>query len=217
MIGSLLYILLNTRPDIAAAICILSQKICSPSREDLNELKRVLKYLIGTTNFKLPLYSVDSNHNLLAYSDANFAEDRNTRKSNTGYIFKFNGGIIDWSCTKQKLVTLSSTEAEFIALCETIKQATWIKHILSDINKYQQHSIQIYEDNQSTIKMIQNDKISQRTKHIDIKYFYVREQVTEERINIQYCPTAQMLADIMTKPLGNIVFTKLRDEMNFKI
>lgn len=127
IIGSILYISLNTRPDIAAAVCILSQKISTPSKEDLNELRRLMKYLKGTIKYKLPLKTTDKNQSLYGFCDANYGEDKIDRKSNTGYVLKFNGGVISWCCKKQKLVSLSTTEAEFISLCDTVKEISYIK------------------------------------------------------------------------------------------
>ncbi|XP_055309227.1 uncharacterized protein LOC129573075, partial [Sitodiplosis mosellana] len=92
LIGSLLYLAINTRPDISAAVCILSQKVSAPSKEDWNELKRVLRYLKGTKDYKLYLADDKEKQELFGYADANYAEDRIDRKSNSGYIFKLNGG-----------------------------------------------------------------------------------------------------------------------------
>lgn len=172
MIGSLLYISINTRPDIAAAVCILAQKTSNPSNEDLNELRRIFKYLQATVNYKLPLNCDDNINTLYGYCDANYGEDKIDRKSNSRYVFKLNGAIISWSCRKQKLVALSSTEAEFIAVCEAVKEINYLKNILAEVDQIQPQPIILYEDNQSTIKMLKNEKISQRTKHIDIKYHY---------------------------------------------
>lgn len=215
MIGSLLYISINSRPDIAAAVCILAQKVSCPSKEDLNEVKRVIKYLKGTINYKLPLKCEDKNQLLYGYSDADYGENRIDRKSNSGFIFKLNGAIISWSCKKQQLVSLSSTESEFIALCEAVKEASYIKNILFELNRIQSEPIVLYEDNQSTIRMLKNEIISQRTKHIDIKYHFVKDAITNDKIDIQYCPTETMLADIMTKALPNNIFNKHCKQMKF--
>lgn len=215
MIGSLLYISLNSRPDIAAAVCILSQKISCPTKEDLIELKRILKYLKGTINYQLPMKAEDNNMNLYGYCDANFGEDRSDRKSNSGFIFKYNGGTVNWSCTKQRMVALSSTEAEFIALCEAVKEASWTKNLLHEMNRPQQQKTIIYEDNQSTIKLLQHNRISQRSKHIDIRYHYIRDAMQNEQLEVQYCPTETMMADILTKPLSPKIFMKHCQEMNF--
>lgn len=216
LIGSLLYLAINTRPDISTAVCILAQKTSKPSKEDWNELKRVLKYLKGTANLKLFLGNFEERQELLGYADANYAENRIDRKSNSGFIFKLNGGTISWKCSKQKTVSLSSTEAEFVALCEAVKEALWLQNLLADINRVQTIRTTIYEDNQSCIKMIENQKISNRSKHIDVKFHFIRDIIKGGKIQIEYCSTNEMLADLLTKPLSNIRFGTLRDNLNLQ-
>lgn len=112
------------------------------------------------------------------------------------------GGTISWSCKKQTCVSLSSTEAEFVALCEAVKEALWIKYVMKDLDRSILNPITIFEDNQSCIKMFENQKISNRTKHIDIKYHFVKEVINnQEDIILKYCPSKEMIADMMTKPL----------------
>jgi Reverse transcriptase (RNA-dependent DNA polymerase) len=122
LIGMLLFKATHTRPDIAASIAILSQKITRPRNMDMNEVKRVIRYLKGTKDLKLRP-SIDEQEEFIhAYSDANWAEDKVDRKSNSGYFCSLFGGAISWKCRKQDVVSLSSTEAEFIALSETCKK-----------------------------------------------------------------------------------------------
>lgn len=213
LIGSLIYIAINTRPDIAAAICILSQKIAKPSKEDWNQLKKVLKYLKGTSSYNLSLANNEDKQDLFGFADANYAEDRVDRKSNSGYVFKLNGGTISWSCRKQQTVSLSSAEAELIALCEAAREALWIRNLLNDIERAQLNSTTIYEDNQSCMKMTENEKVSNRSKHIDVKYHFIKDIIKHNKINLQYCCTNDMLADILTKPLTNVRFAKLRENL----
>ena len=142
----------------------------------------------------MALNATDNNQSLYGFCDANYGEDKLDRKSNSGYVLKLNGGVINWCCKNQKLVSLSFTEAEFISLCETVKEISYIKNIL-----YESQAIILYEDNQSTIKMLSNERKSQRTKHINIRYHYVRDTIANEQIEVKYCPTEIMLADMMTK------------------
>lgn len=129
----------------------------------------------------------------------------------TVLIFNLSGGTISWRCTKQKTVSLSSTGAEFYALCEAAKEALWLQ------NREQKNGTTIYEDNQSCMKLIANEKLSNRTKHIDVTYFYIREMIKQEKITLKYCCTEDMLADIMTKPLSNVRFSKLRNNLKLRI
>lgn len=129
IIGMVLYLSVNSRPDISASISILSQKVSKSREIDMVELKRLIKYLKGTRHYKLKMNS-GNNEYLEIYSDADWAEDRNDRKSNSGYLCKANGGTISWCCRKQNMVAMSSTEAEYIALAETCKEAMWMRKIL---------------------------------------------------------------------------------------
>ena len=175
LIGMLLYISTNTRPDISASVSILSQKIKDPTKIDLNEVKRIIKYLKGTKNLKLRLSNKAGNLSLHGYSDANWAENKVNRKSNSGYICLVNGGTVNWACRRQDCVSLSSTEAEYIALAETVKDMMWIRNICRDFKIVNQEPVKIYEDNQSCIKMTENLKFSNRTKQNDTKYHFIKD------------------------------------------
>lgn len=175
LIGMLLYLAINTRPDISAAISILSQKISSPTVADLTEIKRVIRYLKGTRNAKLQLGGGVEHSQVSAFSDANWGEDRVDRKSNSGYVINLFGGPIAWSCRKQGLVALSSCEAEYIALSETTKELLWIRGVVSDFGVKIDDPIIINTDSQSCIAITKDMKYSNRTKHIDIKYHYVKD------------------------------------------
>ena len=169
---------INSRPDIAASILILARKVSSPTQEDWSELKRVLKYLKGTQNYFLRLsHNHVKSNKLVGYADANWAEDRIDRKSNSGFVFQINCGKISWSCRKQTIVALSTTEAEFVALSEACKEGIWIKQLLDDMYLPQNYPTIIYEDNQSCLYMIKEQKLSSRTKHIDTKLHFVKDHI----------------------------------------
>lgn len=135
LIGCLLYIAVNTRPDIAANVSILAQRVSSPRNCDWNELKRVVRYLKGTADLKLVLGSNEHKDDpVFGYADANWAEDKADRKSNSGYIFIVHGAAVSWACRKQSCVALSTTEAEFIALSEACQEARWLRRLLVGMN-----------------------------------------------------------------------------------
>lgn len=159
---------------------------------------------------KLILAKLDYKETLIGFADANYGENRIDRKSNSGFVFKLNGGVVSWTCRKQKCVSLSSTEAELISLCEAIKEAIWLQNILFDLKRSENKPTTIYEDNQSCIKLIKNQKVSNRSKHIDIKYFYIKDLIEKNSIAIKYCPSDNMLADILTKPIQSTKFLRLR-------
>lgn len=214
LIGSLLYIAVNTRPDIAASIAILSQKTSNPSQEDWNELKRVVKYLKGTAEMFLKLNNDISleEKSLIGFADANWAESRIDRKSNSGYVFMLNGGCVSWACRKQTCVSLSTTEAEFIALSESAKEATWIRNLLIDLQYSQELPTTIYEDNQSCLNLIKDERLSNRSKHIDTKFHFVKDYIMKGIITCKYCPSEEMLADMLTKPLSGSKLKYFREK-----
>jgi hypothetical protein len=209
-IGMLLYLAVHSRPDIAASVSILSQKIVKPTFTDLNEVKRIIRYLIGTKSHVLSLSQHSKNPNLIVFSDANWAEERETRKSNSGYFCSVNGGAISWSCRRQDIVSLSSTEAEFIALSEACKETLWLKKLLKFFAN-EEISTKVNVDNQSCLKMIANDKFSNRTKHIDTKFYFTKDLVSSGKIQLQYVSTENNLADIFTKPLQSTRIKYLRE------
>lgn len=216
LIGALLYIAVHTRPDINAAVTILSQHNTNPSQTDWNEVKRILQYLKGTKNLFLKLGNEDEKiKNLFGYADADWAQNKKDRKSNSGRIFKFFGSPISWSCKKQDCVALSSTEAEYVALADAAQEGVWLRRLLADFNMQQNEPTLIFEDNQSCLKLINSDKFSHRTKHIDTKYKFVKYLKHEENImDYKYCPTEFMLADLFTKPLNKVKLEKMRTNCN---
>lgn len=217
LIGSLLYVAVNIRPDISASVAILSRHIAAPTKVDWNETKRVARYLKSTVEYELKLSS--TNHvecELKGFADANWAEDRKDRKSNTGYVFKLFGRTISWACRKQRCVALSSTEAEFVALAETCQQAVWIRRMLESLGKHQKGPTTIYEDNQSCLNQLKIGGYSNRTKHIDTKYHYVKDLKEAEMVKFEYCSTEVNEADLFTKPIGATRMKMLCERIGLK-
>lgn len=209
LIGMLLYVSTNTRPDVAASVPILSQKVEKPRELDLNEVKRVIKYLKSTHNLRLNL-SPNPKQTLIAFSDADWAEDRETRKSIGGIICMLHGGTISWSSRKQNLVSISSTESEYYALSETVREIKWLTNLLNDFGINIKDPIEINCDSQSCIKMLENDKFSNRTKHIDVRCHHIKESIRDNQIKLKYCPSEDNIADMLTKPLAGTKLTYLR-------
>jgi transposase-like protein len=151
-----------------------------------------------------------SGSQLLAYSDANWAEDTTDRKSTSGYYCSLNGGTISWCSRKQDVIALSSCEAEYVALAETCKEVIWLREVVKAFDEPVDERTIIYTDSQSCIGMIDNQKFSNRTKHIDVKYHFIRKMVKERTIELIYVRTDENIADLMTKPLGPTKTTTLR-------
>ncbi len=208
MIGALLYLSNTTRPDITYSVNFLARKMSNPTEQDNLFAKRVLRYLNGTRKMKLRYDQ--KGEKLVGYSDASYAEDKRDRKSTSGYTFVANGGAISWKSNKQPTVTLSSCEAEYIALANAAKEAMWLKSLCREVDREERNEpIIIYEDNQSTIMFANNPIQSERTKHIEVKYHYIRERVAEGKIKVKYVPTADQVADIFTKSLCRVQHEKL--------
>ncbi|KAK2578416.1 hypothetical protein KPH14_012188 [Odynerus spinipes] len=170
--------------DIAAAVSILGRKVNEPTERDWTEVKRVLKYLKGTKNELLKMGEINemNNNSLYGYADADWAGNTSGRKSNSGYIFKYYGGTISWASKKQTCVALSSSEAEFISLSLASQEAIWLKRLTDDFHQ-NVGKVEIFEDNQSCLKMLQNPEGN------------------------------SMIADILTKPLKPIKIQKFRKDV----
>lgn len=216
IIGMLLYVSTNTRPDIAAAVGILSQRIEKPRKIDLNECFRVLKYLIKTKNHSIILGSHNSPSQLLAYTDANWAENKLTRKSTSGFLCQLFASPVSWSSKRQDVIAISTTESEFYALAETVREIKWLRSLLADFKIVAQKPITIFIDSQSCIKMIENEKFSNRTKHIDVRYKFAKDEITKGNIKLVYVPTETNIADMLTKPLAGTKIKSLRNLSNIK-
>ena len=211
-VGSLMYAMIGTRPDIAWIVSQLSQHLSNPTQQHWNAVKRVMRYLKGTAALGLCFRGSSSQISLVGYSDADWAGDLDSRRSTTGYVFQLSGAAVSWSSKRQKTVALSSTEAEYMALAAATQEALWLRVLLKEMGFEQTDATVIKEDNQSCIALAKNPNKHQRTKHIDIRYHFVREQVVERSsVKIEYCSTDLMVADIATKALCRVLFERQRD------
>jgi len=211
VIGSLMYLSVSTRPDISFAVGNLARFSAKPTKAHWNALKRVVRYLKGTVEYGLK-YVRNDHEECSGYSDADWAGDVNDRKSTSGYVFMLSGGAITWKSKKQTCVALSTAEAEYIALSASAQESIWLRQILTDLGNPPTQPTTLYEDNQSAIAMAKNPQFHGRAKHIDIKCHYIRDQVQTAQIQLTYCPTEEMIADIFTKGLSRDKFEKLRDK-----
>ena len=153
---------------------------------------------------------------LKAYSDADWAGDHDDRHSTSGVVCLLSGGAISWLSNKQASVALSTAEAEYIALCATTQEVVWLRRLLAELGVELPIATEVLEDNQGTIAISKNPVNHNRTKHIDIKYHYVREAMENKVITLTYCPTKEMVADPLTKPLPREQFETLRHDMGLK-
>lgn len=202
LIGNLMYLVQGTRPDIAFATHHLSQfNACFTSRH-WKMAKRVLRYLQGTKEVGITYRACGDP--IIGYSDASWNEFGKGH-SRGAYVFTLSKGAITWKSTKQQLIALSTCEAEFIAITETIKEGKWLKMFFEELGlkKYGTENLEIKSDNQSAIKLLQNPVQHQRTKHIDLKYLFARHEVESGNFTITYLRTEEMVADSLTKPVSS--------------
>lgn len=209
IVGSLMY-LTATRPDMMYVISLISRFMERPTELHLNAAKRVLRYLKGTVSFGL-FYRKGGKEELIGYTDSDYAGDQDDRKSTSGYVFMLSSGAVSWSSKKQPVVTLSTTEAEFIAAASSACQAVWLRRILQQLNLEPRKSTTIYCDNSSTIKLSKNPVMHGRSKHIDVRFHFLRELTKDEVVGLVQCSSQEQVADIMTKPLKLDVFQNLRE------
>jgi ribonuclease HI len=214
MVGSQMYAMLCTRPDIAFAVSQVSQFNASPTSTHEVIARRILRYLKGSMDLGIE-YSGKKGLVLKVFVDADWGASEN-RRSIGGYIVIFAGGAISWSCKKQGSVALSSTEAEYMALVQALKESIWLQRLLKELGRQAENAKTVYEDNQGAIALANNPEYHARTKHIDIQYHFVRECVENGDIELEYCPTADMVADALTKALPKDRHWMLLERMGMK-
>ncbi|XP_062081168.1 secreted RxLR effector protein 161-like [Humulus lupulus] len=212
-LGCLMYIMVSTRPDIAHDLSILSRFMSNPGLEHWNALKWLLRYLKGTTEIGLRYRQMDQKVTLEGFVDADYAASKDTRRSTTSYVFTTNGDCICWKSQQQSVVSLSTTEAEFMATTEAFKEAIWLQGILKEL-KLLKGKVTVYSDSQSSIHLCKNPVYHEKTKHIDIRLFWIREKIEEEVVELEKVKTEENPADIGTKVLSVGKFRHCLDLLN---
>jgi hypothetical protein len=219
LLGCLQFIANSTRPDISFAVNKLAAYTANPGLQHHGAIKRILRYLAGTKTLGI-IYrkSQDEtgNNNLFhGYADASFANAEDL-KSTTGYIFLTAGGAITWKSKKQTIIALSSTEAEYVALSEAGREATWLRNLYDELGFTQDNPTIIKGDNEGSVILTQNPQFHQRSKHIAIRHHWVRDLVTNKIIDIQNCRDPEQTADVLTKALPKPKFSRHREEMGIQ-
>ena len=216
LIGSLMYLALGTRPDIAYAVNRLAQFTQDPKPEHWTAIKRIFRYLKGTRNHALTYGGSDDllvlNQDLNIFCDADWASDAD-RKSISGYVITLAGGAVAWSSKKQATVALSTAEAEYIAGTHTAKQVLWHRSLFKELEFDLPKTSTIFSDNQAAVSISHHPEFHARTKHIDITHHFLRDLVKSEILNVVYVNTQNNLADIFTKGLPKILHQNLSYEI----
>lgn len=215
-VGSLMYLMLCTRPDITYAVSQLSRYSSNPTDKHKTAVKHVFRYLQGTSNLGLVFDSSKRDLGLCGYTDANWARDHDKR-STGGYVYMLCGTIISWSSKRQATVALSSCEAEYIAETEAAKEAIWLKRLLNNFHFKTPEAVKIKGDNKGALALAKNPEFHSRTKHIDIRYHFVRQKVEEGLVDLEWIGTASNLADGMTKPLSGTPFQSFRRGIGMQV
>ncbi len=217
MIGMLLYLAVCTRPDIAYAVSTLSRYTAAPLQADLKAATRIFGYLKKTRHLGLCFTrqadcDPSSPLPVCAYSDASYAEDHETRRSQTGTAIQICGGFVLWNSKRQVTTAVSSAEAEYQALSSTVKEAMWMKCLLFDMGLYS-GPFNVMVDNTSTISWATEFKVVSRAKHVDVMHHYVQEVFADKRLLIEYVPSCDQLADPLTKALGRTILESFLPRM----
>jgi hypothetical protein len=212
-------LILATRLDIAFPVIKLSRYTSNPSEQHIVAGKRIFRYLSKYIDTGITLSSDNSNElnrYISGYCDSDFAGDIATAKSTTGYVFLLANGPISWKSKLQSIVAQSTTEAEYIAINTAVKEAIYIKQLLSELGHYNQNKFPIYTDNNGALLLAQNPIFHERTKHIAVKYHYIRHQIDNGIIDIIWVPSEKQKADGLTKPLDKNKFESYLSQIGLK-
>ncbi|CAI7903608.1 unnamed protein product [Closterium sp. NIES-54] len=207
-LGCLLFAAVTCCPDLSYSASQLATYLKRPEDEHMKELDRALHYLVNTPTIGLIYYkNVTTMPKLIGYVDADHAGDSDNRRLLTGYIYRLEPiGPISWQSSKQELIALSSAEAEYIALCSATKEGLYLRELLEEVRLAQLPSFSLFCDNQSAIRIANKNGFANRTKHIALRHFFVKDEIEKGRLELSYCPTSEMEADYLTKKLGKSKF-----------
>jgi hypothetical protein len=198
LIGELIYVAINTRPDISRSVNSLAKFISCATEAHWQAALGVLRYLARTTD--LGIHYQRSEIPLHGYCDSDFAADVDTRRSTTAFVFNLHGGAVAWGSLTQKTVAASTVEAEFMAISTAVKEALWLQKLMRSLGQ-EIMPLQIYSDSQGAIALAKGEAISARSKHIAVHYFFSRDRISRGEVSLDYVPTGEMAADVLTKAL----------------
>ena len=209
LLGELMYLMVQTRPDLAYSVSRLAQFMSNPREEHWTALKRVLRYLQSTRELGICYAKTKGELTLSAWTDSSWGEDPDDSRSTNGYVILMQGGPVAWKSQKQQSVALSSTEAEYVGQTMAATSVMWSRNLLHELQisgTVPKNATVIYADNQGAIKLAENPIFQKRSKHIAVKYHYTRDLIQTGEIALEYKKTQEMIADGLTKPLGPIAF-----------
>jgi hypothetical protein len=215
LVGSLIYAFIGTRPDIGACLMRTAAFCNNPGKTHWTAAKRILRYLKGAKNDSISYSGTlkkGEKLKLRIYCDSDWAQDTDDRKSISGWVVQIANGPVSWQSKKQPTVALSSCEAEFVSLCEATKEILWYTYFLDELGIEYDTPV-IHTDSQSAQDWTKNAKQHQRTKHVALKYFFVRDVVREQKLKVCYVSTKENVADILTKSTASTIFKYLKPKL----
>jgi hypothetical protein len=211
LIGCLLY-LTATRPDILHATSLLSRFMHCPTEIHMRAAKRILRYIKGTCSFGVKFVKCQD-FKLHGFSDSDWGGSIDDMRSTSGFCFNLGSAIFSWSSKKQDIVAQSTAEAEFIAAIAAVNQALWLQKLLRDLQMEEEEATEISVDNQAAIAISHNPVFHGKTKHFNIKLYFLREVQKNGEVKLIYCKSENQLADLFTKPLPVNRFEFLRQRI----
>ena len=212
-VGSLLYCALATRPDITHSLSLLSKYTKAPREAHWKAIKRVFRYLQATSNYGLLYRKIDSNLTLDCYTYADWGGDQSSRRSMSGMVLFLGTAPVSYHSQQQLCVALSTTEAEYIAASDSVKSLIWVKRFLKELGITEVKQARILCDNQGALKLIRNPEFHRRTKHIDIRFHFIRDQFLRKVFEPEYICTEEQKADLFTKALTVEKFCHFRKQI----
>lgn len=210
VVGALQYVTI-TRPELSFSVNKVSQYMACPLDTHWKAVKRILRYLSGTIDYGLQIKASD--FKLCGFSDSDWASDVDDRRSTTGYCVFFGGNLVSWCSKKQKVVSRSSTEAEYRSLAHAVSEISWIRSLLHELHIPVKSPPVIWVDNLSTIALASNPVLHSRAKHIELDIHFVRDKVAAKEIEHRHVPSLDQVADILTKPPSLQFFARLRNKL----
>jgi transposase InsO family protein len=233
LVGCLMYLATHTRPDLSFAVGQLARFMQYATTQHMQAAKLVLRYLAGTASYGLRYGTASASggwevtgdcgnsvgaaadpQRFFGYADASYANDIDTRRSTTGFVFMLNGGAVSWSSKLQPTVAVSTTEAEYMATAAAIKEALWFRKLLDDLGEgLGAKGIELRMDNQGSMHILMHPSSSVRSKHIDVQYHFAREKVCSGEVKPVYVSTSEMVADCLTKALAPAKFEPCKASM----
>jgi hypothetical protein len=216
VVGSLMYAMVCTRPDISHAVGVLRRYMSTPGKEHWTTVKRVFRYLCGTKDYAICYQGKPGGDSgkldVHGFVDADWAGDLDRRRSTNGYVFKMFSGAISWMSKRQVVIALSTTEVEYMAATHGSKEVVWLQRLCSGI-RFEQRAMKVSCDSQSTIFLAKNPAYHSKTKHIDVQYHFIRDMVESNKVLLEKVDTLENIADSLTKSVSVVKFSWCREAM----